>query len=50
MIKKDKSGTISFFNLGQDNDYRKLLNTKILEKINNIYKDKLFELNYEKRN
>ena len=50
MIKKDKSGTISFFNLGKDNDYRKLLNTKILEKINNIYKDKLFELNYEKRN
>tara|TARA_B100000963_G_scaffold220824_1_gene192458 strand:+ start:16 stop:870 length:855 start_codon:yes stop_codon:yes gene_type:complete len=50
MIKKDKSGTISFFNLGKDNDYRKLLHTKILEKINNLYKDKLFEFNYEKRN
>ena len=48
MIKKDKSGTISFFNLGKDNDYRKLLNLKILEKINILYKDKLIELNYEK--
>jgi len=48
MIKKDKSGTISFFNLGKDNDYRKLLNSKILEKINILYKDKLIELNYEK--
>ena len=48
MIKKDKSETISFFNLGKDNDYRKLLNSKILEKINILYKDKLIELNYEK--
>ena len=48
MIKKDKSGTINFFNLGINNDYRKLLSPKIVEKMNQLYKEKLFEFNYEK--
>ena len=48
MIKKDKSGTINFFNLGINNDYRKLLSSKIVEKMNQLYKEKLFEFNYEK--
>jgi len=37
---------IKFFNLGQDNNWKKLLDSKIIEKINNNFKKEMNELNY----
>ena len=48
MLKKDKSGTIDFFNLGIKNDFKKLLDPEIQKKMNKFYEEKLIEFNYEK--
>ena len=37
---------INFFNLGRKNSWEKILDKKIVEKINNAFKDEMRELNY----
>tara|TARA_B100001123_G_scaffold245062_1_gene274005 strand:- start:89 stop:946 length:858 start_codon:yes stop_codon:yes gene_type:complete len=37
---------INFFNLGKKNSWEKILDKKIVEKINNAFKDEMRELNY----
>ena len=48
MIKKDKSGKVDFFNLGKDNNYKKILNKKLVDEMNSIYNENLMKFKYEK--
>ena len=45
--KKDTDEKIKFFNLGKDNDYKKLLNKKLLFQMNEIFKNEIKQYNYE---
>jgi hypothetical protein len=47
MIKNDNSGSVNFFNLGQKNDYKKLLDKKLIKTLNELYKNELKKFNYE---
>ena len=47
MPKKDKTGRVKFFNLGQENNYKKILDEKKIDQLNRIYKEKLLKFNYE---
>lgn len=47
MIKKDKSGRVQFFNLGRENNYKKILNSNLTKKINTNYREHLKRFNYE---
>ena len=47
MIKKDGSGRVKFFNLGKENDYKKLLDPKQIDSINELFRDKLKKFNYD---
>ena len=47
MIKNDNSGNVNFFNLGQKNDYKKLLDKRLIKKLNELYKNELEKFNYE---
>lgn len=47
MVKKNNTGKVKFFNLGQENDYKKILDKKVLDQINKTYKEKLLKFNYE---
>ena len=43
-----KTGKLkTFFNLGKDNDYRKLLNEDLINKMNNIFQEELVKYKYE---
>ena len=46
---KDKSNKqkLTFFNLGKDNNYNKLLQPKLIEEITNLYKSQIEKFNYE---
>ena len=47
-IKKKGTDTkIKFFNLGKDNDYKKLLDEKLLLQMNEIFKNEIKQYNYE---
>ena len=48
VIKKDKSGKVDFFNLGKDNNYKKILNKKLVDEMNSIYNENLMKFKYEK--
>ena len=45
--REDRSKKVPFFNLGPKNDWKKLLNKKIIEKTENIFEKYLEELNYK---
>ena len=45
--KKDTDEKIKFFNLGKDNDYKKILNKKLLFQMNEIFKNEIKQYNYE---
>ena len=45
--KKDTDEKIKFFNLGKDNDYKKLLDEKLLFQMNEIFKNEIKQYNYE---
>ncbi|WP_075505960.1 sulfotransferase domain-containing protein [Candidatus Pelagibacter communis] len=47
MIKKDKSGRVKFFNLGGENNYKKILNPNLTKQINTNYREYLEKFNYE---
>ena len=47
MIKNDNSGSVNFFNLGQKNEYKKLLDENLTKKLNRLYKNELEKFNYE---
>ena len=47
MLKKDKSGRVKFFNLGRENNFKKILDPIIIDQINNTYKEYLTKFNYE---
>ena len=44
--QKNKKKKITFFNLGPENDWRKILNKDLKEKLNKIFKNELDELYY----
>ncbi len=46
MSQKNNKKKIKFFNLGPENDWRKILNDDLKEKLNKIFKNELDELNY----
>jgi hypothetical protein len=48
VMKKDKSDKVKFFNLGQENDYKKILNQNLIIEMNNLYKKEILKFNYEK--
>ena len=35
------------FNLGKDNDYKKLLNKNLINKMNNLFQEELVKYKYE---
>ena len=45
--REDRSKKVPFFNLGPKNDWKKLLNEKIIEKTENVFEKYLKELNYK---
>ena len=45
MIKKDKTGKVKFFNLGKENDYKKILDSKVLNQIKK-YCISIFQLRF----
>ena len=47
ITKKGSDEKIKFFNLGKDNDYRKLLNENLISKMNNIFQEELVKFKYE---
>ncbi|MDB4033968.1 sulfotransferase domain-containing protein [Candidatus Pelagibacter sp.] len=47
VLSKKNEKKIPFFNLGPDNDWRKILDKDKQEKLTNIFKDDLIELGYE---
>ena len=47
VLSKKNEKKIPFFNLGPDNDWRKILDKNKQEKLTNIFKDDLIELGYE---
>ena len=44
--QKNKNKKIVFFNLGPDNDWKKILNEKLKNKLNKKYEKQLEELSY----
>jgi hypothetical protein len=48
VMKKNKSDKVKFFNLGQENDYKKILNQNLIIEMNNLYKKEILKFNYEK--
>ena len=47
LTKKNSKEKIKFFNLGEDNDYRKLLNEDLINKMNKIFQEELVKYKYE---
>ena len=47
VTKKGSDEKIKFFNLGKDNDYRKLLNENLINKMNNLFQEELVKYKYE---
>ena len=47
MIGKNNNERLRFFNLGSDNDYKKLLNDDLIHEMNNLYRVELQKYNYE---
>ena len=47
MPSKKNEKKIPFFNLGPDNDWRKILNQDQQSKLTDIFKEDLIELGYE---
>ena len=47
LTKKNSKEKIKFFNLGKENDYRKLLNEDLINKMNNIFQEELVKYKYE---
>lgn len=47
MENKNNNKKIKFFNLGKDNNYKKLLEPKLTKKITDLYKSQLEKFNYE---
>ena len=47
MIIKETNETIKFFNLGKKNDFKKLLDNKLIDEMNSFYKDQLKKYKYE---
>ena len=45
-INKKTGKKVSFFNLGKKNDWKKMLDPKIKEKIENVFKEEMKELGY----
>jgi len=47
MYKKGSKDKVKFFNLGQANNFEKLLSRDLINRINNKFKNDLEKLNYE---
>ena len=47
MENKNNNKKIKFFNLGKDNNYKKLLEPKLAKKITDLYKSQIEKFNYE---
>ena len=47
MTGKNNNEKLRFFNLGSDNDYKKLLNDDLIHEMNNLYRVELQKYNYE---
>ena len=47
MENKNNNKKIKFFNLGKDNNYKKLLEPKLTKKITDLYKSQIEKFNYE---
>ena len=47
IIKKGSDEKIPFFNLGKDNNYKNLLDSKLLNKMNELFQTELVKYNYE---
>ena len=47
ITKKGSDEKLTFFNLGKDNNYKKLLNNDLINKMNNLFQNELIKYNYE---
>ena len=48
MENKNNKKKIKFFNLGKDNNYKKLLEPSFTQEISDLYKSQIEKFNYEK--
>tara|TARA_B100001250_G_scaffold102450_2_gene86281 strand:- start:38 stop:883 length:846 start_codon:yes stop_codon:yes gene_type:complete len=47
ITQKGTNKKLSFFNLGKDNDYKKLLNEELINKMNTLFQEELIKFKYE---
>ena len=47
ITKRGSKEKLIFFNLGKDNNYKKLLNTSLINKMNDLFQNELVKYNYE---
>ena len=47
MLQKNKSKRVNFFNLGKENNFKKILDPSLIRQMNNTYKEYLRKFNYE---
>ena len=47
ITKKGSNEKLIFFNLGKDNNYKELLNTNLINKMNDLFQSELVKYNYE---
>ena len=47
ITKKGSNEKLTFFNLGKENNYKKLLNNNLINKMNDLFQNELVKFNYE---
>ena len=47
MTKKNSREKIKFFNLGKQNNYKKILGEDLINKMNNLFQEELIKYKYE---
>ena len=47
MVDKKTKKKISFFNLGRENDYKRLLQTNLIDEMSSLYNQQIKKFNYE---
>ena len=47
IISKDKNKKLSFFNLGKNNDYKKLLDIKLIDRMNEEFQQEIIKYKYD---
>ena len=46
MVKRGTNEKLKFFNLGKDNNYKNILEKKLINEMNNYYKKEIVKFNF----